>query len=104
MTQQAFTEEQQQYLQGFAAGCSALSGGAPTFAGTLAAIYGPAFPAGPPGPVDARSIHWAAQDSAIAAGQKLCPEEQAKRTKDPFQMWNEMQTNAAAEKFPKGTD
>ena len=39
-----------------------------------------------------------------AAGEKLCPEEQAKRDKDPFQMWDEMQANAAAGKFPKGTD
>ncbi|HEY2416166.1 MAG TPA: NirA family protein [Pirellulaceae bacterium] len=101
---QPFTEEQQQYLQGFAAGCAALKGNVPTFAATLAAAQGGASPAKTSAPGDARQIHWDAQDQAIAAGQKLCPEEQAKRNKDPFQMWDEMQANAAAGKFPKGTD
>jgi ferredoxin-nitrite reductase len=112
-TDQPFTEEQQQYLQGFAAGCAALKGVAgfaalkgtvPTFAATLAAAPGAASPAKTSPPGDARQIHWDAQDQALAAGQKLCPEEQAKRSKDPFQMWDEMQANAAAGKFPKGAD
>lgn len=98
-----FTEEQQHYLQGFAAGCAALHGG-PTFAATLSAMGSSAAPTQAAGPGDARQIHWEMQDRQIAAGQKLCPEEQAKRNKDPFQMWNEMQANAAAGKFPKGTD
>src|SRR4051812_25469879 len=95
-----FTEEQQHYLQGFAAGCASLAS-SPTFADTLAAMQ----PAGvSSGPTDARRLHWDSQDRAIAAGQKLSAEEQAKRDKDPFQMWDEMQANAAAGKFPKGTD
>ena len=101
---QAFTEEQQHYLQGFAAGCAALQGGLPTFAATLAATQGSISPAMPLGPADARQIHWDAQERVITAGQKLCPEEQAKRNKDPFQMWDEIEANAAAGKFPKGTD
>src|SRR5438105_2347433 len=91
-TDQAFTEEQQQYLQGFAAGCAALRDSVPTFAGTLAALQEDVAPAAP-GPNDARRIHWEAQDRVIAAGQKLCPEEEAKRNKDPFQMWDEMRAN-----------
>ena len=102
-TGQAFTDEQRNYLQGFMAGCAALQGGGPTFASTLAALGG-GTPAAPAGPEDAQRIHWEAQDAATAAGGKLCPEEQAKRKKDPFQMWDEMQANAAAGKFPKGTD
>src|SRR5262245_6966551 len=102
-TDQAFTEEQQHYLQGFAAGCAALRGG-PTFAATLAAIGGGSVPVVPVGPDDARRTHWESQDAMAAAGGKLCPEEQAKRKKDPFQMWDEMQANAAAGTFPKGTD
>src|SRR6187455_1195605 len=100
---QAFTEEQQQYLQGFAAGCVALRGGT-TFAAAHGGTNGSAAPTKAAGPEDARQIHWDGQDRTIAAGQKLCPEEQAKRKKDPFQMWEEMQANAAAGKFPKGTD
>jgi len=101
--EQAFNDEQQQYLQGFAAGCAALRGG-PTFAATLSAIGGSATPQQAVGPEDARQIHWQMQDRFSDAGQKLCPEEQAKRGKDPFQMWDEMQANAEAGKFPKGTD
>jgi len=102
-TDQAFTDEQQQYLQGFAAGCASL-GGVPTFASTLAAIGVGSASASPAGPEDARRIHWESQDATAASGGKLCPEEQAKRKKDPFQMWDEMLANAAAGQFPKGTD
>ncbi len=98
---EAFTEEQQLYLQGFAAGCAALQTSLPNFADTLAASGQPVPPKGPP---DARSVHLAAQDRFLAAGKKLCPEEQAKRDKDPFQMWDEIVANGAAARFPKGTD
>jgi len=97
-----FTAEQQHYLQGFAAGCTSLQGGA-TFAQTLAAMQ-PAAAVAPAGPGDARQIHWEAQERAIAAGGKLSAEEQAKRDKDPFQMWDELEANAASGKFPKSTD
>src|SRR5262249_13168233 len=48
--------------------------------------------------------HVAAQDRIVAAGGKLVPEELAKRAKHPFDMWDEMQANADARRFPKGTD
>jgi ferredoxin-nitrite reductase len=98
-----FTPEQQQYLQGFYAGCEALrhASGLPTFAGTL----GPSTTnAADNCPAHARLVHAIAQDQALATGKKLSPEEQAKRTKDPFQMWDEIAANAAAGKFPKGSD
>ncbi|WP_425619245.1 NirA family protein [Anatilimnocola sp. NA78] len=98
-----FSVEQQQYLQGFYAGCEALktSNGLPTFAGTLGIS---SAPTADNCPADARRLHAAAQDQALAKGQKLSPEEQAKRAKDPFQMWDEITANAAAGKYPKGTD
>jgi ferredoxin-nitrite reductase len=99
-----FTNDQQHYLQGFAAGCAALAGGRPTFAATLAAQGGGAPATSAAAPADARRIHWESQDRTIAPGGKLSAEEQAKRQKDPFQMWDEMQANAAAGKFPKGSD
>lgn len=98
---EAFSNEQQLYLQGFAAGCAALQTSLPSFADTLAATGQPVPPKGPP---DARSAHFAAQDRFLADGKKLCPEEQAKRDKDPFQMWDEIVANGAAARFPKGTD
>lgn len=102
-TMAGFSEEQQQYLQGFAAGCSALRGAAvPTFSGALTAASGSPVSAG--GPPDARAAHWQMQSRLLSDGHKLSAEELAKRNKDPFQMWDEMWANAAAGKFPKGTD
>ena len=88
-----FTPEQQQYLQGFFSGLLARRG-------EVSAPAGPAREA-PPSPHD---MHLDAQDRVIAAGGKLVPEEQAKRKKDPFQMWDEIRANAADGRFPKGTD
>ena len=74
MSAEEFTEEQKQYLQGFAAG-SGLLQSMPTFAGTLGVPAGksPEVVAGP------EAMHRIAQDRFIAAGKKLCPEEQSKR-------------------------
>jgi ferredoxin-nitrite reductase len=40
----------------------------------------------------------------LASGKPLSKEEQAKRAKHPFDMWDEMLANAASNAFPKGTD
>ena len=53
---------------------------------------------------DPAFIHVKAQDRWVEAGGKLVPEELAKRAKHPFDMWDEMRANAAAGRFPKGTD
>lgn len=104
-----FTAEQQEYLSGFVAGCDAARSALrlPTFAATLGA--NPALPGvtvptsdGPYGGDEL--IHRRAQDAALSSGKKLTPEEQAKRDKNPFAMWDEICANAAADKFPKGTD
>ena len=87
-----FTPQQQQYLQGFFSGLLARRGEAPSGAG-----------ASREEPASAHTIHLDAQDRTIAAGGKLVAET-AKRKKDPFQMWDEIQANAAAGRFPKGTD
>src|SRR5262245_21245122 len=90
-----FTPEQQQYLQGF-------------FSDLVArgqASVGSAAPAAPrEEPPSPHAIPLAAQDRFLAEGRKLVPEEQAKRRKDPFGMWDELRDNAAAGRFPKGTD
>jgi len=101
-----FTEDQKQYLEGFLAGLAkkrgiALPNGAAPPASDPAATATASEPA--PGN-DPTVIHRLAQDRALAAGGTLVPEEVAKRTKNPFDMWDEMAANAAAGRFPKGTD
>ncbi len=81
-----FSEEQKQYLQGFLSG-TALAQSAPGA-----------------GPSPSADLQRQAQDRYLAAGQKLTAEEQAKRSKKPFEMWDEITSNAATDKFPKGTD
>ena len=83
-----FTAEQKQYLDGLARGMAAARAGAR-----------PEPSAGGP-----ERIHGAAQDRTVAAGGKLTREEEAKRAKHPFDMWDEIAANAAKGEFPKGTD
>lgn len=110
-----FSAEQQEYLRGFVAGCDAVRQARrlPTFADTLRGNAPlPPIPGLPSTQVAANDdviankdqVHRRAQDAALAAGQKLTPEEDAKRRKDPFGMWDEMTANAEAGRFPKGTD
>ena len=104
-----FTDEQKRYLEGFAAGTK-LAGVLPTFSGTLGLRptelpgggtlphSSDALPAGP------ESIHFRAQDCAVATGGKLCPEEQAKRKRFPLDIWDDMVDHARRGAAPKGTD
>jgi ferredoxin-nitrite reductase len=84
-----FTEEQKRYLEGLGRGLA--------IARSAAAPAAPA-PSGP------ERIHFEAQNRVLATGGKLTREEEAKRAKHPFDMWEEMAANAAARQFPKGTD
>src|SRR5438477_5358912 len=96
-----FTEDQKQYLEGFIAGIAKKRGIAlPNGAAAHPAVG----TTDAPSTNDPTLIHRAAQDCALAAGGTLVPEELAKRTKNPFDMWDEMAANAAASRFPKGTD
>jgi ferredoxin-nitrite reductase len=95
-SEQGFTDEQKQYLEGFIAAIANKRGmGLPAAA---------ASGGGNPYPGDPMAIHYEAQDRTVAAGGKLVPEEVAKREKHPFDTWDEMAANAAAERFPKGLD
>ncbi|MBA4029608.1 MAG: ferredoxin--nitrite reductase [Planctomyces sp.] len=112
-----FTDSQKSYLQGFALGADvarkvrglpviAGSGGGCTEAQSGAATT---IQIGPQGsqavpPATGRQRELAAQDRLLAHGKKLCNEEQAKRDKDPFSIWPQMQAAAAEGVFPKGTD
>ena len=96
MVSEDFTDDQKSYLKGFMAG-SGLSR-------SLRVL--PASPAAPaePRPAGPEAIHHAAQDRFLAAGQKLCNEELAKRKKHPLDMWDDVRGHADAGRFPKGTD
>ena len=84
-----FTEEQKQFFEGLARGVAAARS-APGAA--------PALASGP------ERIHFEAQDRTVASGGKLTREEEAKRAKNPFDMWDEIAANARKGEFPKGTD
>ncbi len=112
--QNGLTEEQKNFLQGFAMGTDVsravrslpvLSGsgsasGSVVSVGPSGASVSPdgAAPAGPP------SLQFEAQNKAIAEGKTLCKEELAKRAKDPLSMYDEILANARAGVFPKDTD
>lgn len=95
---QGFTEEQKQYLmglgQGLAAARSSRGMGAAPMVGRSAGNERS----------NPEQIHLAAQDKWLAAGKKLSKEEEAKRAKQPFDMWDEMLLNAKNGEYPKGTD
>src|SRR5438270_5124969 len=100
----ALTDDQKQYLEGFIAGI-AQRRGMPLPNRAAPDVLAPIPMAPEPEPSnDPTLIHRAAQDRAVATGGKLVPEELAKRAKNPFDMWDEMAANAAAGRFPKGTD
>ncbi len=109
---QGLTEEQKNFLQGFAMGSdvaravrglpivsgSAAGWGTSVSLGTAGASVGPAVAAGP------ERLQIEAQNRAIAEGKTLCKEELAKRAKDPLTLYDEIQANARAGVFPKDTD
>jgi ferredoxin-nitrite reductase len=92
-----FSEEQKQYLSGFASGVAAKRaalGLPPLLAGGQASDTAP-------NPDSALS---AAQDRAVAAGGKLTPEEKAKRANPPLDRWDTLVAAAEKGQAPKGTD
>ena len=95
---QDFSDEQKQYLAGFASGIAAKRAalGMPPLLGSAAT--GAAAATGP----DAALI--AAQDRTIASGGKLTAEEQAKRAKPPLDRWDELVAAAEKGAAPKGSD
>jgi ferredoxin-nitrite reductase len=106
ITNAEFTEEQKQYLQGYFAGLLTRRSAAGSVPAAIPVANGaaPASSIAEPVPAGPEAIHRAAQDRFLAAGKKLTAEDMAKRAKNPLDMWDEMRANAAAGRFPKGTD
>ena len=84
-----FSEQQKLYLEGLGRGYAAAR---------AAQVPVSAAPGGPDG------IAFAAQNRALAAGQALVKEEEAKRARHGLDMWGLIAANAAKGEFPKGTD
>jgi ferredoxin-nitrite reductase len=105
MKDNGFTLEQQNYLQGFAAGSGMAQAriSLPTFEGTLGVPATPK-PSSDEGINSPDEIHRAAQNRFLAAGKKLSAEEQAKRKLHGLDIWDEMLAHARDNRFPKGTD
>ncbi len=109
MSNEPMTEDQQNYLAGFVTGADTGRSlrGLPTFAGALNELVGKptdltvGATAAPTGP---DALHHEAWQSAEADGRKLCKEEKAKRDKNALDMWTQMQEDARAAQYPKGTD
>ena len=109
MSDDGFTEEQRQYLQGFVAGADLArsTSGLPTFGQTLArnrVLPSPTATPRPSSPLGPESLQYEAQSRLLAEGKKLCPEEEAKRQKFPLDRWDELAARAANGQYPKGVD
>ena len=106
MQDSGFTNEQKQYLEGFISAIINKRGA--DLPASWSSVKTNAQSRGSKAEEnrlrDPAYIHLEAQDRWIEAGAKLVPEELAKRAKHPFDMWDEMLTNAEAGRFPKGTD
>lgn len=109
---EGLSEEQKNFLQGFAMGAdvSRAVRGLPIIAGSASAQgstvrVGPnGVAVDPPSPAGPEQLQAQAQNRAIAEGKTLTKEEQAKRSKDPLAMWDDVRANARAGVFPKDTD
>ncbi len=92
------TDEQKRYLEGFVSGQAAARA-----AKRLAPLF-PVAGGGTGEPAGPEAIHLRAQNRSLAEGKQLVPEEEAKRRKNPLDMWDELRANARDGRFPKGTD
>ena len=93
-----FNPEQKRYLEGFVAGLQ-IAKAARESAGTSAA--GGAKTAEPSGP---DAAHLRAQDRVLAAGGKLSDQEKFKRELHPFDGYERLKAQAAANEYPKPPD
>lgn len=106
-----FTEDQKQYLAGFAMGSDVARAvrGLPVLSGSgipgqTITVGGTPIANASNTPMGPDQIAYEAQDRMIASGEKLCAEEKAKREKNPLDMWGEITSRSEANEFPKGSD
>ena len=97
-----FEPEQKRYLEGFVAGLQiAKAAKSVAGAGAAAGAAAPAAVSEPTGP-DAAALK--AQDLTIARGGKLADQEKVKREQHPFDAYEKLKAQAAANEYPKPPD
>jgi ferredoxin-nitrite reductase len=111
MANKGFTGTQKQYLEGLASGLRVARG---TTRSILADVRSRMAPAGVgllplplPEPEPARhpdQAMWDAQDRYVWAGQRLAPEEKAKRRQPPHELWSRIAELARERRFPGGDE
>ncbi len=94
-----FNPEQKRYLEGFTAGLQI----ARTAAGLAGGASLPAAPL-PPEPIGPDADHLRAQDRVLKAGGKLSDPEKFKREQHPFDAYERLKAQAAANEPPKPDD
>jgi ferredoxin-nitrite reductase len=97
-----FEPEQKRYLEGFVAGMQIAKA-----AGSVAGRNGGAMPASAPAapePTGPDAPHWRAQDRVTRAGGKLSDQEKFKRELHPFDGYEKLKGQAAANAAPKPDD
>jgi len=96
-----FEPEQKRYLEGFVAGLQ-IARTAGSLSGRNGA--GPAVTAPAPEPTGPDAPHWLAQDRVTKAGAKLSDQEKFKRELHPFDGYERLKAQAAANTSPKPDD
>lgn len=109
-----FTEVQKSYLQGLAMGCDVARKvrGLPIVSDSAQppGTNGTSVRLGPLGALvtlpnsSSGSLQRQAQDKCIGLGKTLSREEQAKRDREPLDLWDDMKQAARSNTWPKGTD
>ena len=107
-SESGFTEEQQNYIQGFAMGADVARTvrGLPVISDSGRNASGSVVEVGPAGAsvVGPDALVHQAVAETEAAGGKLCNEEKAKQEKHPSDLWGEIAQRSRVAEFPKGTD
>jgi ferredoxin-nitrite reductase len=97
-----FEPEQKRYLEGFVAGIQIAKAAKSVVGGSTAASA--AAPLAAPEPVGPDAAALKAQDRVVAAGGKLADQEKVKREQHPFDAYEKLKGQAAANEYPKPPD
>ena len=94
-----FEPEQKRYLEGFVAGIQIAKA-----AKSVAGVTGGAAPAPPSEPTGPDAAALKAQDATVARGGRLADQEKVKREQHPFDAYEKLKAQAAANEYPKPPD
>jgi ferredoxin-nitrite reductase len=111
MANKGFTGTQKQYLEGLASGLRVARGTTRSILADVRSRMAPAaggalpLPEADPEPAPhPDQAMWDAQDRYLWAGQRLAPEEKAKRRQPPHELWSRIAELARERRFPEGDE